>query len=48
MTASKRPRRDGRSKAREQKRGRLRSFSVTFDKFAGRDSNLNNFKTHFE
>lgn len=45
--SNRRPRRDERRKAREQKRGRV-LFLATFDSFVGRDSNLNNFKTHCE
>lgn len=45
--SNKRPRRDERRKAREQKRGRVR-FLGTLENFASRDSNLNNFKTHCE
>ena len=47
MTANKHPRRDERCRAREQKRSRV-DFLATVDTFAGRDSNLNDFKTHCE
>jgi len=47
MKASKRPRRDERRKAREQKRGKVH-FLGTFDNFAGRGGTLNDSKTHCE